>query len=82
MHICCLTKMSARITVRIPKHLKEEMERFSYVKWSEVVREAIEERVRLERIKWGLEAMERISREARLDKPSHQLIRELRDGLR
>ena len=42
--------MSAVISVRIPKELKESMKNFPYINWSEVVREAIEKRIREEKI--------------------------------
>ena len=71
--------MSAKLTVRIPRELKERMERFSHVNWSEVVRRAIEEKVREEEIKWALNTMEEISRKARPERPAAEIIREFRD---
>ena len=71
--------MSVKLTVRIPRELKERMDRFRHVNWSEVIRKAIEERVREEEIKWALKTMEEISRKARPGRPSAEVIREFRD---
>ena len=40
--------MSDIISVRVPKELREGMRRFSYVNWSEVIREAIRARIEVE----------------------------------
>ena len=40
--------MSDIISVRVPKELREKMRKFSYVNWSEVVREAIKMRIEVE----------------------------------
>jgi len=40
--------MSEIISVRIPKELRKKMKKFSYVNWSEIVREAIKRRVKIE----------------------------------
>ena len=40
--------MSDIVTVRVPRELREKMRRFSYVNWSEVIREAIRRRVEAE----------------------------------
>ncbi len=71
--------MSAKLTVRISKELKERMDRFSYVNWSEVVRKAIEEKVREEEVNWALKTMDEISHKARPSKPLAEVIREFRD---
>jgi len=36
------------ISIRVPKELREKMKEFSYVNWSEVVREAIRTRIEIE----------------------------------
>ena len=71
--------MSVKFTVRIPRELKERMDRLSHVNWSEVVRRAIEERVREEEIKLALRIMDEISRKARPERPLVEVIREFRD---
>jgi len=71
--------VSAKFTVRIPRGLKERMNRFSHVNWSDVVRRALEERVREEEVKWALGAMDEVSRKARPGKPLAEVIREFRD---
>jgi len=71
--------MSVKITVRIPRELKERMERLRHVNWSDVIRRALEEKVREEEIKWALKVMEEISRRAKPEKPVAEMIREFRD---
>jgi len=71
--------MSVKITVRIPRELKEKMDRFSHVNWSEVVRRALEEKVREEEVKWALKVMEEISRKAKPERSLAEVIREFRD---
>lgn len=43
--------MSTTVAIRLPKRLKEEMEKVKGVNWSEILRQAIEERIRRERIR-------------------------------
>jgi len=71
--------LSVKLTIRIPRELKERMDRFSHVNWSEVIRRAIEERVREEEVKWALRVMDEISRKARPVRPMAEVIREFRD---
>jgi len=71
--------MSVKVTVRIPRELKERMNRFSRVNWSEVVRRAIEEKVREEEVKWALNVMDEVSRKVKPKKPLAEVIREFRD---
>jgi len=71
--------VSAKFTVRIPRELKERMNRFSHVNWSDVVRRALEEKVREEEVKWALRVMDEVSRRARPGKPLAEVIREFRD---
>jgi len=71
--------VSARFTARIPRELKERMDRFSHVNWSDVVRRALEGRVRVEKVKWALGVMTEVSRRARPRKPLAEVIREFRD---
>jgi len=71
--------MSVKITVRIPRELKERMDRLSHVNWSDVVRRALEEKVREEEVKWALRVMDEISNKARPGKPLAEVIREFRD---
>lgn len=71
--------MSVKLTVRIPKELKERMDRFSHINWSEIVRTAIEEKVREEEVKWALKVMEEISCKAKPEKPLTEIIRAFRD---
>ena len=71
--------MSEKITVRIPKELKEEMKKLKGINWSEVVREAIEKKIQQEKAKWAVSVMRKISKKAKLEKPSHEIIREFRD---
>ncbi len=71
--------MSVKITVRIPRELKERMDRFGYINWSEVIRKAIEEKVREEEIKWALKIMDEISVKAKPERPLAEVIREFRD---
>jgi len=40
--------MSGIISVRVPRELREKMRKFSYVNWSEVIREAIRIRIEIE----------------------------------
>jgi len=71
--------MSVKITVRIPRELKERMNRFSHVNWSDVVRRALEEKVREEEVKWALRVMDEVFRKARPGKPLAEVVREFRD---
>jgi len=71
--------MSAKLTVRIPRELKERMDRFKDINWSEVVRKAVEERLREEEVRWALRVMDELSRKARPQKPLTEVIREFRD---
>ena len=71
--------MSVKFTVRIPRELKERMDRLSHINWSEVVRRAIEERVREEEVKLALKIMDEVSRRARPERPLADVIREFRD---
>jgi len=71
--------MSVKITVRIPRELKERMEKFRHVNWSDVIRRALEEKVREEEINWALKVMEEISRKAKPEKSVAEIIREFRD---
>jgi len=71
--------MSVKITVRIPRELKERMDRFRNVNWSDVIRRAIEEKVREEEVEWALKVMDEISRKAKPEKPLAEVIREYRD---
>jgi len=71
--------MSVKITVRVSRELKERMDRFRYVNWSDVVRRAVEEKVREEEVKWALRVMDEISRKAKPEKPLAEVIREFRD---
>lgn len=71
---------SIKVTFRVPRELKECMERFSYVNWSEVVRNAIEEKVREKEVKFALKAMDDIAAKAKPGKPTSELIREFRDS--
>lgn len=53
--------MSVVISVRVPRRLKEEMDRLSgYVNWSEEIRRFLEERVRELRRKRVLEEARRV----------------------
>lgn len=79
LYVSCLVVLClSRLTVRIPRELKERMDRFSHVNWSEVVRRALEERVRKEEARWAARVMEEISRKARPSRPLAELIREFR----
>jgi len=71
--------MSAKLTVRIPRELKERMDRFKDINWSEVIRKAVEERLREEEVRWALRVMDELSRKARPEKPLTEVIREFRD---
>jgi len=71
--------MSVKITVRIPRELKERMDRFRNVNWSDVIRRAIEEKAREEEVEWALKVMDEISRKAKPEKPLAEVIREYRD---
>jgi len=50
----------ATITVRIPDDLKKRMSLFSDVNWSEVVREALNERVELESRRKKMKELEKV----------------------
>ena len=52
VHTLSGDNMSVKFTARIPKELKERMDMFSYVNWSEVVRKAIEEKFVRKRLSW------------------------------
>ncbi len=71
--------MSVKITIRIPKELKERMDKLRHVNWSEVIRRAIEEKIREEEIKQALKIMEELSRKAKPERPLSEIIREFRD---
>jgi len=71
--------MSVKITIRIPKELKERMEKLRHVNWSDVIRRALEEKVREEEINWTLKVIEEISHKAKPGKPVAEVIREFRD---
>jgi len=72
--------VSTKFTIRIPRELKERMNRLSHVNWSDVARRALDEKVREEEVKWALGAMDNISRKARPGKPLAEVIREFRDN--
>jgi len=74
-----ITKMSSKIVVRISEELKQEMKKLKDVNWSEVVREAIRKKINEERCKLSVDIMDRLSKKIRLEKPSEQIIREMRD---
>jgi len=76
------TVMSVKITVRIPKELKERMEKLRHVNWSDVIRRALEEKVREEEINWALKVMEEISHKVKPEKPVAEIIRGFRDHRR
>jgi len=52
----------ANITLAIPEELREKMKKFSELRWSEVVRKAIEQRIN------DLEVIEKIARKSKLTK--------------
>ena len=43
--------MSSVVSVRVPEHLKKEMEKLKHVDWPALLTSAIEERVRRERLR-------------------------------
>lgn len=71
--------MSVKVTVRIPRVLKERMDRLAHINWSEIVRRTIEEKAREEEVKRALEVMEEISSKAKPERPTAEIIREFRD---
>ena len=71
--------MSVKLTVRVPRELKERMDRFNDINWSEVIRKAVEERLREEEVRWALRDMDELSRKAKPEKPLTEVIREFRD---
>jgi len=78
-HISSGVAMSVEITVRIPRELKEKMDRFSHINWSDVIRRALEEKVREEEVKWALKVVEEISCKAKPKRHLAEIIREFRD---
>lgn len=50
----------AIITIRVPEELKKKLEMFPEINWSEVVRQAVEERVRQEMVRRGVKDKERL----------------------
>ena len=71
--------MSVKLTIRVPKKLKERMDRFNHINWSEVIRKAIEDRLREEEVRWALRVMDELSRKAKPERPLTQVFREFRD---
>ncbi len=71
--------MSVKLTIRVPKKLKERMDRFNHINWSEVIRKAIEDRLREEEVRWALRVMDELSRKAKPERPLTKVIREFRD---
>ncbi|UXD21245.1 hypothetical protein IPA_01765 [Ignicoccus pacificus DSM 13166] len=73
--------MSVVFSVRIPKELKEKMEKMN-VNWAEEVRRFLEQRVKEEEEKKVMEELKafRSSLQGRKIVPSEALIREVRDS--
>jgi len=71
--------MSVKLTIRIPKKLKERMDRLNHVNWSIAIRRAIEEIVRKEEIRWALKVMDEISHKAKPERPLAEIIRGFRN---
>lgn len=70
--------MSATITIRIPRELKEKMKMLP-MEWSKEIRSFIEERVRRLMLMKALDEIEPRARKRRLKVDSTELIREDRE---
>ncbi len=60
--------MSVIISVRIDRELKKEMDKFSYINWSEVIRRAIEKKIEEEKSRVREKDMARIRRASEITK--------------
>ncbi len=67
------------VSTKVRRELLEKARRYG-VNVSEVLRRALEEEVRRREVEWSLKVMEEFSAKAKLDRPSSELIRELRDS--
>jgi len=60
--------LSVIISVRIDRELKKEMDKFSYINWSEVIRRAIEKKIEEEKSRVREKDMARIRRASEITK--------------
>ncbi len=66
--------MSPIISVRIDKELKKEMDKFSYINWSEVIRRAIEKKIEEEKAKVREKDLVRVRRASEIAKKLRRRI--------
>jgi len=66
--------LSPIISVRIDKELKKEMDKFSYINWSEVIRRAIEKKIEEEKAKVREKDLVRVRRASEIAKKLRRRI--------
>ncbi len=66
--------MSTIISVRINKELKKEMDKLSYINWSEVIRQAIEKKIEEEKSKIRERDIARIKRASEITRKLRRRI--------
>ncbi len=71
--------MSSVYSIRVPKKLKEEIERLDNVDWQNETRSFLEERVRKERIDRQIEAANKNKKRMKITLNVAELIREDRE---
>jgi Arc/MetJ-type ribon-helix-helix transcriptional regulator len=71
--------MSVKLTVGIPKELREHMKKHSNINWSDVVRKAIEEKLKELEVEQAIKIMDEIASKTRPGKPLAEVIRRFRD---
>ncbi|MFA4953100.1 MAG: hypothetical protein WC584_02670 [Candidatus Pacearchaeota archaeon] len=66
----------ANITLAIPEELRKKMKRFSEMRWSEIARQAIEQRIN------DLEVMEKIASKSKLTKKdAEEISKKIKKGM-
>jgi len=68
------------VTISVPEKLKQRMERFRHINWSEVARRAFEEATRREEMQRAAEEIERLRNESQVDWNGAEEIRRWRDA--
>jgi len=69
-----MISLSPIISVRIDKELKKEMDKFSYINWSEVIRRAIEKKIEEEKAKVREKDLVRVRRASEIAKKLRRRI--------
>ena len=69
-----MSLLSTIISVRIDKELKKEMDKLSYINWSEVIRQAIEKKIEEEKSKIRERDIARIKRASEITRKLRRRI--------